>query len=52
MTYLLDNDQKIEILDNNCIPFTKIVNTIYVEGFDYTNINDEKFNEIVNTYHN
>lgn len=59
MTYSLSNDQKIEMLNNNCIPFIPTNNTIsiYWEGvnaspIDVTNISDEKFNEIVNNYYN
>lgn len=51
MTYLLDNEQKIEVLDNNCIPFTRTKNTIFVDGFDVTNTSDESFTIIVQTYH-
>ena len=50
MTYLLDNTQKIEILDNSNIPFTKTKNTIYVDGFDVTNTSDESFTIIVLNY--
>jgi hypothetical protein len=52
MTYLLDNTQKIEILNNNCIPFTKTKNTLYVDGFDVTNTSDESFTIIVLDYIN
>lgn len=51
MTYLLNNDQKIEILDNSRIFFTKTKNTIFVDGFDVTNTSDESFTIIVQTYH-
>jgi len=48
MTYLLNNVQKIEMLKNNNISFSKTTNTIYVDGLDYTNISDQNFNELVN----
>ena len=51
MTYLLDNEQKIEVLKNNNIKFTKTKNTIFVGGFDVTNTSDESFTMIVLTYH-
>lgn len=51
MTYLLNNEQKIEVLNNNEIPFTKTKNTIFVDSFDVTNTSDESFTLIVQTYH-
>lgn len=59
MTYLLNNTDKKIILDRNCIYYNVSINTIFVYWdntntlpIDVTNISDESFNSIVDTYHN
>ena len=50
MTFLLTNSQKIEILDNNCIPFTFAKNIIFVGFLNVTTMSDENFSKIVLNY--
>ena len=49
MTYLLTNEQRVQLLKDNNIQYYATKNTIFINSLDVTNISDEVFKSLLMT---